>query len=50
MLTKASALRIRLFLWHVQRQNYVSHCVDVSGKLWLDGLSILLDTECHPHQ
>ena len=38
---------IRLILQHVQKQHYVDYCLDVPSQLWLDGLPILLDTECH---
>jgi hypothetical protein len=34
----------RLILCYVQKQYYVDYCVDVPRQLWLDGLSVLLDT------
>ncbi|MEY3563845.1 MAG: hypothetical protein RJA23_15 [Bacteroidota bacterium] len=43
MLIRAPSPAIRLILCYVQKQHYVDYCVDVSGQLWLDGLSVLLD-------
>ena len=50
MLIGAPRLSIRLILYHVQKQHYVDYCLDVPSQLWLDGLSILLDTECDTNQ
>lgn len=47
MLRGAPSLAIRLILYCVQKQHYVDYCLDVLSELWLDGLSILLDTKCH---
>jgi hypothetical protein len=44
MLIRAPSPAIRLILYHVQKQYYVDYCVDVPSELWLDGLSVLLDT------
>ena len=46
MLIVAPSPAIRLILYHVQRQHYVDYCFDVPSKLWLDELSILLDSKC----
>ena len=50
MLREAPRPTIRLILWYVQKQHYVDYCFDVPSQLWLNGLSILLDTECHSNQ
>lgn len=50
MLSVPPSPAIRLILQHVKEQHYVDYCVDVPGQLWLDGLSILLDTKCDSNQ
>jgi len=50
MLIRAPSPAIRLILCYVQKQYYVDYCVDVPSELWLDGLSVLLDTQCDSNQ
>lgn len=50
MLIRAPSPAIRLILYHVQKQHYVNYYVDVPCQLWLDGLSVLLDTQRHSNQ
>jgi hypothetical protein len=44
MLIRVPSPANRLILCYVQKQYYVDYCVDVPCQLWLDGLSVLLDT------